>query len=178
MHRLQREVDGKRVALVGNSEAILREANGSAIDGHELVIRINLGVPHRLRRPAAIGERTDIWATARYWERALPLDTRLAVWMKLTTLGAMELERFVNSNPHCPVILWPREFENQCREFVGADPSTGVRLLWWLRTQANPASVSLFGFDFWESKSHWSQRRNTPNHMPQLERLAFQKLSG
>lgn len=179
------EIRGKRVAVVGNSASILKERLGMNIDSYEVVIRINLGIPcTRLPDrpyidPAAVGRRTTIWAAARYWPGVLPDFCKLILWMKLTKLGKQELNTLWDSKPHCPVELWPEDLERECKEFVGADPSTGIRLLWYMRNRLQPAEVATFGFDCWRSLTHWAGRRNTHNHdrdkeWNALRRLGFQ----
>jgi hypothetical protein len=74
------------------------------------------------------------------------------------------------------MIRWPHALEDACRKFVGADPGTGIRLLWWLKTHAKPSQVSVFGFDCWKTPSAWSGRFNTPNHKPDLEQAALDRL--
>lgn len=181
-------VAGRSVALVGNSQAILRQKAGRQIDCHDVVIRINLGIPTALRASVqdtdelkmiadAIGRRTSIWASAKYWPSVVvPSDLQSCCWMKLTAMGKEQLPSFLASMGKIPVDIWPQRFEDECREFVGADPGTGIRMLWWLKTKAQPRSVSCFGMDCWEEPTHWSGRRNTPNHKPDLERAAMLRL--
>jgi hypothetical protein len=176
MQSLAEYVKGKRVALVGNAMSMLVNAEPDFIDGHDVVIRINLGLPGIIA-PFLIGERTDIWASAKYWPEApVPDDAKFVLFMKLTELGDKHWEQWNKSAPHCPLLRWPKDYEEECRKFVGADPGTGVRLLWWLKTKTQVKTVSLVGFDCWKSPSHWSGRRNTPNHSPDLEQAAIDKL--
>lgn len=164
------------VALVGNSERILRDKPGARIDRHDVVVRINRGLPS-LIDSEAIGSRTTIWATAKHWSDAKAPDDCLGlVWMKLTPMGKAQLPLFQRAHPKRFVYEWPQVYEDECREFVGADPGTGIRLLWWLKTKAKPRSVSVYGMDCWDEPSHWSKKKNTPNHIPQLEREAMLRL--
>lgn len=179
MQRLLECVEGRSVALVGNSEGILSSNAGNQIDSADLVIRMNRGLPDAMpkRLCGAIGMRTSVWATAKFWSDLVrPSDCGLIVWMKLTALGKLHLAKMLLSKPGCPVLLWTAEFEQECREFVGADPGTGIRLLWWLKVKASPRSVSCYGMDCWERPSHWSGLRNTPNHSPELEKQAMLRL--
>lgn len=176
MRSLADYVAGKRVALVGNAMSMLINAEPDFIDGHDVVIRINLGLPGIIA-PFLIGERTSIWASAKYWPEAkVPEDCRFVLFMKLTELGDKHWSDWQKDPPHCPMLRWTPELEKECREFVGADPGTGVRLLWWLKMKASPRVVNIVGFDCWKSPSHWSGRRNTPNHNPDLEQAAIDKL--
>lgn len=174
-------VRGCSVALVGNSAAILRGTAGHQIDHHDVVIRMNLGLPFRFmpRVPEAIGSRTTIWATAKHWPGVRPpKDCKASVWMKLTDLGRQQFPLFLAEIPsELLVDIWPQDLEDECREYVGADPGTGIRMLWWLKTKAKPRSVSCFGMDCWETPtSHWSGKGHTKNHDPDLERAAMLRL--
>ena len=169
-------VEGHSVALVGNSQKILKEKPGRLIDNHDVVIRINRGLP-KFFDAESIGSRTTIWATAKYWKDcAPPSDCSATLWMKLTPLGQQHLKLMQSVVKPDELFGWTTDLETECREFVGADPGTGIRLLWWLKTKTRARSVSCYGMDCWEAPSHWSGRKNTPNHSPDLERAAMLKL--
>ena len=173
MQRLEALMAGKSVAIVGNAQSLLDQDFGAEIDEHDHVVRINLGLPLRLPRDAC-GERTTLWATARYWP-LWPCDEML--FMKLTLLGDQHWEEFRKATPtHIAMTRWPREYEAECRQFVGADPGTGIRLLWWLKKKCRPRIVQVYGMDCWRTVSHWSGKKNTANHVPELERIAMEKL--
>ena len=175
MKLIEDMVRGQRVALVGNAQSLLTQGKAAEIDAHDLVIRINLGLPGIV--PAAqIGERTDIWATAKCWGNKMPKDAKAMVFMKLTMLGDQHWRQFTHMRLPFPIVRWGHCLEDAVREFVGADPGTGIRLLWWLKRKAQPSSVSVYGMDCWETPTHWSNRMNTPNHKPDLERQALDKL--
>lgn len=166
------------IALVGNSRRILTEKPGRRIDSADFVIRMNRGLPG-LIDPNAIGMRTDLWATAKYWADATAVNVaKHILWMKLTPLGREQIQMLKRDENVLNRTLWSwaEDDEAECREFVGADPGTGIRLLWWLRTKANPRSVSCYGMDCWEVESHWSGKMNTANHNPAMERAAMLRL--
>ena len=168
----------QRVALVGNAASIFAKADGKAIDAHDVVIRMNMGLPNLwAHKVESLGTRTDVWATAKHFGIP-PRECKLTVFMKLTELGNRDWQSISKLYPTLPMIRWPHELEVECRQFVGADPGTGIRLLWWLKTHGKPASVSTFGMDCWESTSHWSGKKNTPNHMPDLEKAAMPRPLG
>lgn len=170
-------VDGKSVAVVGNSEAIFEKQDGMAIDGHDVVFRINLGLPWKFPgKRMSLGFRTDVWATARYWPMAVPEECKLILWMKLTDLGKIELAQMLESKPKQPVIVWTESLEKKCSEFVGASPSTGMRLCWWLKRGARPANISLYGFDHWKRKCHWANTVFHWDHKPHMEASAMREL--
>lgn len=175
--RLSELVADRSVALVGNSSRILRDRPGKIIDRAEVVIRMNRGLPGVIDKHA-IGYRTDIWATAKFWpDLHVPDDCAAVLWMKLTALGKRQLPQMIDRiGDKCHTFVWTRADEQDCKAFVGADPGTGIRILWWLRHHANPRAISVYGMDCWEENSHWSGKKNTPNHVPSLERDAMLRL--
>jgi hypothetical protein len=178
MQRLAEIVKDNTVALVGNAKSIFGSGSGSAIDAHEVVIRMNAGLPDRNGMAIHVpdlGRRTTVWATAKFFG-PLPADCLLMVFFKLTQLGDRDWARYDLRYPEAPMVRWPVEWERECRGFVGADPGTGIRLLWLLKTKLAPKQVSLFGIDCWATATHWSGRGPTPNHSPELERIAMAKL--
>lgn len=176
MNRTAEMVLGKSVALVGNAQSLLTQGKAAEIDAHDVVIRINLGIPGIVPAPQ-IGERTDIWATAKFWGvDKVPKDAKIAVFMKLTQLGDKHWSELVYANTSMVLQRWPQRLEDEVKEFVGADPGTGIRILYWLKRYAKPSSVSVYGMDCWETPTHWSHRMNTPNHKPDLEKKALEAL--
>jgi hypothetical protein len=179
--RVQSLVDlvaGRSVALVGNSQRILQDKPAKQIDSADCVIRINRGLP-QIIDPTAVGERTTIWATARFWgDLVIPADCCCVLWMKLTALGNAQFPLMAAAcdQTQTPIIRWPQALEDACELFVGAPPGTGIRVLWWLKMCASPRSVSCYGMDCWEEPTHWSGKKNTPNHVPELERQAMLRL--
>lgn len=175
MQPLDELVKGKTISLVGNASSILRTDQSNEIDSHDVVIRMNRGLPSLMRGKA--GKRTDVLATAKYWQDVCHSKVPLVLFMKLTALGDQHYGRLIAElDPASRLLRWPQHLENECRAFVGADPGTGIRLLWWLKTYSQCKQVYLYGFDCWKTVSHWSGRRNTQNHRPDLERIAIDRL--
>jgi len=180
-------VRGKSVAVVGNAMSLLDSSVdlGGEIDSHDIVLRMNAGLPNTpvpVRGMAGIyakkvGYRTDIWATAK-WFGIEPKDAKLGIFMKLTALGDRHWQKFQETQDQrsFPMERWPMPMERQVRDFVGADPGTGIRMVYALKRWATPASVRLFGMDCWDTVSTWSGKPNTPNHVPNLEKEALRLL--
>lgn len=179
MKSLLDAVAGQTVALVGNASSILARDDGAAIDSHQVVIRMNMGV-NNVFPAEAVGRNTTVWACAKHWLKCCPPDARHVLFMKpegMSPLGeqhwrSLDLELGVSRK----LARWTPELEEACKRFVGADPGTGIRLLWWLKLHAQPAQVSVYGMDCWQTKTHWSGRSHTPNHDPTKERAAMVRL--
>ena len=175
MQLLHDIVDGKSVALVGNAVSLASMGKADEIDAHAVVIRMNLGLPQIVGKLA--GRRTTVWTTGKYWHVPQPpTDCKLMLFMKLTALGDRDWSQWSKTALPFPAVRWPLDLEQQCHDFVGADPGTGIRLLWWLKKVATPATVNIYGMDCWATPSNWSGRFESKNHKPDLERLAIERL--
>lgn len=143
---LLQKLDGKTVAIIGNSRALADIEFGSKIDEADTIIRIN-----RAPMPSAIshGTRTD--------------------WLALaTSLTPAELARI---QPDC--ILWMSHKRKRLRRWMvsldgfylhptaqfqnlsdqlSAPPTTGLMII-DLVAKSKAKSVKLFGFDFFASMS-------------------------
>ena len=58
---IRQNIQGKRIAIVGNAESIFNEKNGKEIDKHDFIIRFNRGF---IIRPECQGTKTDFLITA------------------------------------------------------------------------------------------------------------------
>lgn len=143
---LQRELSGKRVALVGNARSLAETTHGAAIDAADLVVRINLAP---MPSAESHGTRTDWLALA----VKLPdadrerLSPRRILWM------SHKRKRLDWRTAHSPCFyLHPQERYAALKEALGAPPSTGIMAA-ALALDAQIASLDLYGFDFFASKS-------------------------
>ena len=167
-------VDGKTVALIGNAQSLYGNPVADEVDGHDVVIRINMGLPKVVGDYA--GARTDIWVTAKYWELANP-KCQLVVFMKLTQLGDRDWRRFQDGKEsRSPAVRWPVSLADECIEFCQCDPGCGLRFLWLLKKKLNPKSVDIYGFDCWKTPNTWGNHRNSPNHNPAQEAKVIKQL--
>lgn len=143
---LQRELAGKRVALVGNARSLAQTQHGTSIEAANLVVRINLApMPSALSH----GTRTDWLALAVKLPEAdrERLNPRRILWM------SHKRKRLDWATAHSPgFYLHPQERYAALKEALGAPPSTGIMAA-ALMLDAPIASLDLYGFDFFASKS-------------------------
>ncbi len=149
---LMTELEGRRVALVGNARSLAERDEGAAIDAADLVIRIN-----RAPMPASRthGTRTD-WlalATSIGDEDLDRLRPRRILWMshkrKRLPWAVAQSEGFYLH----PIADW-----GGLRDRLGAPPTTGLMMI-DLLTSSGLASLRLHGFDFFASLSLTGSRR-------------------
>jgi len=141
-------IDGQRIAVIGNAKSILKSPKD--IDGYDVVIRINRGGTPGIS-PECLGTRTDVWALAGCLEvekdRILNLVKPKQVWwMGRRAPGEVQ-------NPHLEDMAFfrPASIHTELRQIFGCNPSTGALVVYFLTTLA-PASVTIFGMDWWRSE--------------------------
>jgi len=137
---------GKSVALVGNARGLAESAHGPQIDAADIVIRIN-----RAPMPSAAshGTRTDALALATSLPDALlaRLSPGLILWM---SHKRKRLPYRVATSPGFylhPLAHW-RDLQGR----LGAPPTTGAMMI-DLLGRSGMASLALYGFDFFATKS-------------------------
>lgn len=170
-------VSGKRVALVGNAMSLLKENRGGEIDEHDIVIRINKGLPEFVG--SSVGQKTDVWVTARHFKEVDPRRFRLTIFMKLTRLGDLEWSRLSSSDEgvQSPIVRWPLDLATECMAYCKCDPGCGLRMLWLLKKKLDPSHISVFGMDGWKTPSSWNPEwHKFNNHNPARERQIIEEL--
>lgn len=146
LNALKPLLEGKRIAVVGNSATILEKAQGKEIDAHDIVIRFNKGFPNE-----KVGYKTDILFLA-------------------CTLTAEELKQYnakytVRRSKLC---------QNTCDFNVlkvdrlrlkqgGAQPSTGF-LAVDFALGCNCKSIDLYGFDFFKNPTYYNPEGYKTKH--------------
>lgn len=160
-------VAGKTVALVGNSSDALKRTLGDAIDSHDVVIRMNAGVPTQ-GQYIALGSRTDILAIGTIqcldtstWYLGDPFPQ---VWFwKATTLGDKQWVQIAQEYTGYQRWRIPKDWIREAWQAVGGRPSGGIGLVHALTQHMEPASISVFGFDFFgelgSRESWWHEQR-------------------
>ena len=168
----------KNVVLVGNSIEILNYENADFIDGHDVVIRMGKGVP-RERQHAAIGKRTDIWASG--FLRAEQISARpdlqdtpkLLNRCRIDLNSPRDLPGWLNEQFHT---MWTDqellelydEFGYVNNETLGRPSNGFIVLLWLIKKAWVWKSLTIIGFDFFAKKAPIRVGAAHPNswHMP------------
>jgi hypothetical protein len=143
---LMAELNGRRVALVGNARSLAARREGAEIDGADLVIRLNTAPLHS---PASHGGRTDWMAVS------VPVEDRVigergpgrVLWM---TPKRKRLPWRIARRPG--FVLAPAEWNARLAAELGARPTTGLMAI-DLLARSGAREVRLHGFDFFASLS-------------------------
>ena len=151
------DLEGKRVALIGNARSLAQTRHGAAIDAVDLVIRINRAP---MPGPDSHGTRTDWLALAVRLadEDRTRLNPSRLLWMspKRKRLGWR-----VASSPG--FYLHPLPDYHALKDRLAAPPTTGAMLI-DLLLRSSLASLTLYGFDFFASQS--LSGRRTADQVP------------
>ncbi len=140
------DLDGLRVALIGNARALADSRQGAAIDGADLVIRINRAP---IPSPVSHGRRTDWLALA----VRLPdadhdrLNPRRILWM---SPKRKRLDWRTATGPG--FYLHPLADYQALKDRLAAPPTTGAMMI-DLLLRSRLTSLTLHGFDFFASNS-------------------------
>lgn len=137
---------GRDIALVGNARALSTQRHGAAIDSAGLVVRINRAP---MPAPESHGTRTD-WLA-------------LAVRLHDTDRNRLRPGRILWMSPKRKRLDWrtatsPGFYLHPLADYralaaeLGAPPSTGIMAI-KLLLRAGPSRLTLYGFDFFASKS-------------------------
>ena len=136
----------KSIAIVGNARALANHELGADIDAHDLVLRINSAPMPNAR---SHGNRCDVLALSIPVpaERIVALDPLFTLWMtrkrkRLPHALARRAGFYLN-----PLSDW-----QPLADRLGAPPSTGAMAI-GLLARSGASTITLFGFDFFSSKS-------------------------
>ena len=164
-------LQGKRVALVGNAASILAQDYGGEIEDHDIVVRMNRGLPARAQSQ---GVRTDVLAFSVFpWVAGVypKFNAKWSVWMSPRFRDTID-ETFPPEITFYDLSLW-----ESLRARLGARPSVGAMALDFL-SHASPARVSIFGFDFKTSGTFYEQHQHVGPHDYSAERAYCEEMTG
>lgn len=159
MSRAAHTFDGKRIAVVGNANSLLETQYGAEIDGYDLVLRMNRGLPVNYE---AQGRRTDVLAIANLFE------TR-DVYRKFGAANLLWMSPTGREDGDDSFWFYDIERWEALRSRLGSRPSVGAMVLDALSAM-NPASVTVYGFDFKETGTFYQASQHIGPHDYAAER--------
>jgi hypothetical protein len=164
------DIAGKTVAVVGNARSLLAAAHGAAIDAHDLVLRMNRGLP---AAAGAQGRRTDILAFATFDGVAdihESFGARWHVWMSPKGRDAAPRSRLPPMTEFYDLDRW-----QALHDRLGSRPSVGAMVLDHLSAKG-PQGVTVFGFDFKRSDTFYQQTQHIGPHDYRSEEALCEQL--
>jgi len=163
LFEVQHYLEFKDIALLGNASSILNTKKD--IDKHEIVCRINRGLPRG--KMEFLGSRTDILFTATKLSNDLisNFKAKYVIWttkcQNLTTPWLLE-NAYQN-----PVEDWEK-LKALCPE--DKLPSTGIVSLQFILKHIHFKTLTLYGFDNFATGTYYHQMKNQPWHMGDWEK--------
>lgn len=156
LNGLRDYVAGRRVVVVGNSEAQFGQSLGTVIDGYDRVVRMNLGL---VRDPRHQGSRTDIVLSS---TDKLPAGLIRSAYRPEWVMWATpkrdrmpaDLASFGDHLVLHPLDIW----ETLYQRIAPARPSTGLIALNFFRNHCDCAELAFAGFDFFASGTFYNRR--------------------
>lgn len=152
-HRDLRDVfdllDGRSVAIVGNATSLLSHRHGALIDGHDVVVRMNMGFPVDA---AAQGTRFDLWCFSN--DRATLQAPEGFIAPRTVWMSPKFRNRPAGSIDCC---FYPISHWQTLHDRLGARPSVGAMTI-DLVSHGNPRQATVIGFDFNRSKTFYETR--------------------
>ncbi len=145
---------GRSVAIIGNAASLCALDKGREIDAHEVVIRMNRGIP-----PSATshGRRTDVLAFSLYAKVA----GLLPIFGAAVLVHMSPKRRDLTPADRCE--FYPLAWWDELAAQLGARPSTGAMVADLVR-RSGPRDVRLFGFDGYRSGSFYLERPHVGPH--------------
>ncbi len=138
--KLDRLIDNRSVAIIGNSGCELGKGRGAIIDAHDVVFRFNeFSLDHVLD----YGTKTTAWITA---FNGNPSQCQIPIGLIYCPLWLIQQD-FTRCWP--PADYMPRDLFDALYTHTKA-PSTGMAFLWWIASLRTLASCSLYGFSFFD----------------------------
>lgn len=159
------------VALVGNASSVHTGAFGPLIDSHDCVIRINQGAFISLTATST-GLKTDVlfmtlpgyvWDKAWMYGRGRKKASMVvAMSPKGRTVFGLDMAKLVPA--------YPTSWHAELSTWLKGRPSTGAMAVHLLqKTVQDITQVHLFGFDFWQTPTHYSGKNQPSPHNPRAE---------
>mgnify|MGYP000939954898 CR=1 FL=1 len=168
LEELREMVSGRDVALVGNAQSLF--SSPRPIDRHELVARINRGYRLDAAKAAMAGTRMDLlltsWFPGQVVREMLSACGHVA-WMSPS--GRDRLRRIDAGQMYFYPLEWHEELQRSLA--TGSRPSTGCMAIDLLMRLIGPGTVTLYGFDFWQSPTWYTGEARPGPHSPSEEEL-------
>ncbi|MBH0237648.1 glycosyltransferase family 29 protein [Methylobrevis albus] len=150
---------GKSVAIVGNAESLLTGNHGAEIEAHDLVLRMNRGVP---TKPESQGSRTDVLVFAQFHTVAKfvnAFQARHLIWMSWFD------QEGVDEGPALPegIVFYDARRRSALMGRLKARPSVGAMVI-DLVASSGVKTATVFGFDFKRTNTYYRQKVHIGPH--------------
>lgn len=157
IHKIGKEIKGKRVAIVGNAKSLFDKIYGPDIDNHDFIIRFNKGF---ITVPQAQGTKTDMLI--------------LALNLRFDERQSFNARYIVNRSKHYDnQTIWTigcQERMDICAR-IGKQPSSGFMAI-DICLAFGASEIDLYGFDFEATPTFY----NPPDYQTQHDYSAEEEI--
>ena len=174
LSKFQEYCKGKTIAIVGNSSCIFNKSHGSDIDSHDIVIRFNWTIDKPIHKwHANLGGKFNVYVYAiksysrilRYIKSGLLNDKDFIIRVRHDDAYKLpSLHASVKKDKNIKKILYYNQSEFKeslpVNWFNKKEPSAGAIILQFLIDCVDFKSISLYGFDFFETSTETPQESN------------------
>jgi len=174
LSKFQEYCKGKTIAIVGNSSCIFNKSYGSDIDKHDIVIRFNWTIDKPIHNwTANLGTKFNIYVYAiksysrilRYIQAGLLNDKDFIIRVRHNdSFKIPALHNSIKKDKNIKKILYYNQDEFKeslpVNWFGDKEPSAGASILQFLIDCVDFKSISLYGFDFFETSAETPQQSN------------------
>lgn len=161
---------GQNIAIVGNSQALTEENLGDEIDSHDVVIRINRGVTTTKN-----GFNCDIYCVGASDGYVKPEDFKVDIPQVSFWMSPKYREKAPSHFFFFPNEMW-EELKVHALPQGSDRPTTGLMTAFMI-SKTEAAKINLYGFDFWETKTFYLERKGArPVHNPAKEKEFIEEM--
>ena len=144
-------IQGKRVALVGNSRNVLGQQFD--VDDYDVVIRMNDAwqLPEEMKK--SVGTKLDLLCVS---GKKRKIDVLAEKEFKVMWMSPKNRD-LVSDQAREKIYFYPLDWWQLLYDTLGARPSTGCMAVDMVRRLIGDGTVTLFGFDFFQNDS-WHKK--------------------
>lgn len=154
-----------RIAVVGNSPRILERQDGAFIDGHDTVIRFNFALPDD-SNAASIGRRTDVMIAA----KSITSRKNQNGTIKQMRAENPKVKLICRAGHRAADFHFPPHLSRRLTRQWGAEPSSGLMVLYLLLGETKPKKVTAYGFDGLKTRPYYRCGPvHSARHKPAIE---------
>lgn len=137
---------GKSIAIVGNAHSLINMSYGKDIDEHDIVVRINRA---KILDSKSQGIKTDIWVTS-FSYSTRELNYKYSIWLTpfFHSVNTVPIYRRFIKNPY---VYRFDDYMKLSKKLNNSYPTSGMMAIDIFLTRMGCKSISLYGFDFFES---------------------------
>jgi len=156
-------IKNKDIAIVGNAKSVFNKKRD--IDNHDVVIRLNRGFPK-----VGIGNRTDILGLS-----SVLTQKEIKRYNPKAILWCTPKHELMTDYLKKVAYIFPKSSWVNLESRINARPSTGLMMIYYVLSSCK--SITLYGFDFWNSNTWYSNENRPGPHNPKSEEQFIRQLT-